>query len=74
MDADPSNPALIGFLRKLMAPEMVYEIARTSELLRSQLLSPPSKTPVQPDFAETGLALLDTRDRSRCFRGIRAAL
>ena len=40
-------------------------MAQTSELLRSQLLSPPSKTPIQPELSESRLALLDTTGPSR---------
>jgi tetratricopeptide (TPR) repeat protein len=65
VDADPSNPGAHRFLAEAYRTRDGYEIARTSELLRSQLLSPPSKTPVQPDFAETGLALLETTGPAR---------
>ena len=36
-----------------------HEIARVSELLRSQLLQPINLTPLQPQLAETNLVLLD---------------
>jgi tetratricopeptide (TPR) repeat protein len=64
-EADPSNPAAHRFLAGAYRQRPGYEIAQASELLRSQLLSPPSKTPVQPQLAETDLALLDTTGPSR---------
>lgn len=60
VDADPANPGAHRFLAEVYRARPGQEIAQTSELLRSQLLSRPSKTPVQPQLAETGLALLDT--------------
>jgi tetratricopeptide (TPR) repeat protein len=64
-DADPANPGGHRFLADAYRQRPGYEIAQTSELLRSQLLSPPSKTPVQPELAEADLALLDTTGASR---------
>lgn len=65
VDADPSNPGAHRFLAESYRTKPGYDIAQTSELLRSQLLSPPSKTPVQPELAETGLSLLDTPGAAR---------
>jgi tetratricopeptide (TPR) repeat protein len=64
-ETDPSNPGAHRFLADAYRERPGYEIAQTSELLRSQLLSPPSKTPVQPELAENDLALLDTTGPSR---------
>jgi len=64
-DADPANPGAHRFLADAYRQRPGYEVAQTSELLRSQLLSPPSKTPVQPELAEPDLALLDTTGASR---------
>ncbi len=64
-DADPADPGAHRFLADVYRSRPDHDIARTSELLRSQLLSPPSKTPVQPQLAEARLALLDTTGPSR---------
>jgi len=64
-DADPSNAGAHRFLSDAYRQRPGYEMAQTSELLRSQLLSPPSKTPVQPQLAESALSLLDTTGPSR---------
>lgn len=64
-DADPSDPGAHRFLADVYRSRPNYNIAQTSELLRSQLLSPPSKTPAQPQLAEARLALLDTTGPSR---------
>lgn len=61
----PANPGAHRFLADAYRTRAEYEIAQTSELLVSQLLSPPSKTPVQPELAETNLALLDTTGPAR---------
>lgn len=61
----PANPGAHRFLSDAYRTREDYEIAQTSELLVSQLLSPPSKTPVQPELAETRLALLDTTGPAR---------
>jgi tetratricopeptide (TPR) repeat protein len=65
VETAPANPGAHRFLMDAYTNRPGYEIARTSELLVSQLLSPPSKTPVQPNLAETNLALLDTTGPSR---------
>jgi tetratricopeptide (TPR) repeat protein len=64
-DIAPANPGAHRFLADAYRSRPEYEVAQTSELLVSQLLSPPSKTPVQPELAETRLALLDTTGPSR---------
>jgi len=64
-DADPSNPGAHRFLADVFRAKPRARAAQTSELLRSQLLSPPSKTPVQPQLAEADLALLDTAGPAR---------
>lgn len=64
-EADPSNPGAHRFLADAYRQRPGNEMAQTSELLRSRLLSPPSKTPVQPQLAEADLALLDTSGPSR---------
>jgi tetratricopeptide (TPR) repeat protein len=61
----PANPGAHRFLADTYRTSEEFEIAQTSELLVSQLLSPPSKTPVQPELAETQLALLDTTGPAR---------
>ncbi|WP_119274872.1 FecR domain-containing protein [Taklimakanibacter deserti] len=61
----PANPGAHRFLADVYRSRQEYEIAQTSELLVSQLLSPPSKTPVQPELAETRLELLDTTGPAR---------
>lgn len=64
-DADPANPGGHRLMADAYRQRPEQDIATSSELLRSQLLSPPSKTPVQPELGETGLALLDTTGPSR---------
>ncbi|MGE0240668.1 MAG: hypothetical protein AB7S59_18265, partial [Parvibaculaceae bacterium] len=65
VETAPSNPGAHRFLSDTYRSRREHEIAQTSELLVSQLLSPPSKTPVQPELAETRLALLDTTGPAR---------
>ena len=65
VETAPANPGAHRFLADAYRTRREYEIAQTSELLVSQLLSPPSKTPVQPELAETRLALLDTTGPAR---------
>jgi tetratricopeptide (TPR) repeat protein len=65
VDADPGNPAAHRSLADAYRTRPGHEVAQTSELLRSQLLNPPSKTPVQPELAEAHLALLDTAGSTR---------
>jgi len=65
VETAPANPGAHRFLADTYRGRQEYEIAQTSELLVSQLLSPPSKTPVQPELAETRLELLDTTGPAR---------
>jgi tetratricopeptide (TPR) repeat protein len=65
VDADPANPGAHRFLAETYRARPGSAIAQTSEILRSQLLSPPSKTPVQPKLAETRLGLLDSLGPAR---------
>jgi tetratricopeptide (TPR) repeat protein len=65
VETAPANPGAHRFLADAYRTRPGYEIAQTSELLLSQVLSPPSKTPVQPNLAESDLALLDTTGPSR---------
>lgn len=65
VDADQRNPGAHRFLAEAYRSRPDHEIAQASELLRSQLLSPPSKTPVQPQLVEPGLTLIDTTGPSR---------
>ena len=64
-DADPSNPGAHRFLADFYRSQPGFGIAQTSELLRGQLLSPPSKTPVQPQLGVSDLAILDPTGTSR---------
>lgn len=64
-DTDPSNPGAHRFMADIFRTRNSANVAQTSELLRSQVLSPPSKTPVQPQLAEARLALLDTTGPAR---------
>lgn len=64
-DADPSNPGAHRFLADFYRSQLGFGIAQTSELLRGQLLSPPSKTPVQPQLGVSDLAILDPTGTSR---------
>ena len=64
-DTDPSNPGAHRFLADFYRSQPGFGIAQTSELLRGQLLSPPSKTPVQPQLGVSDLAILDPTGTSR---------
>lgn len=55
---DPSNYSAHRLLADTYAALPRHEIARVSELLRSQLLQPLNVTPVQPQLAEGELLLL----------------
>lgn len=65
VDADPGNPGAHRFLSDIYRNRQGSEIARTSEYLKYQLLSPPSKDPVQPALAEADLGLLRAAGPSR---------
>jgi len=55
---DPANHSAHRFLSDSYAGKPRQEIARSSELLQSQLLQPLSLTPLQPSIAETNLNTL----------------
>jgi tetratricopeptide (TPR) repeat protein len=59
LNTDPSNYSAHRLLADNYASRPRHQIARVSELLQSQLLQPLSLTPVQPQLAETDLAILD---------------
>ena len=64
-DTDPSNPAAHRFLADFYRSQPGSGVSQTSELLRAQLLSPPSKIPVQPQLGEGDLAILNTTGIAR---------
>jgi tetratricopeptide (TPR) repeat protein len=55
----PDNYSAHRLLADLYSSLPRHEIARTSELLQSQLLQPINITPVQPQLAESNLFILD---------------
>jgi len=55
---DPANYSAHRFLSDSYAALPRHEIARSSELLQSQLLQPINSDPVQPQLAETDLNIL----------------
>ena len=63
--ADPTNPGAHRFLADVYRARPGFEIAQTSERLVAQLLSGPSKSPVQPRLSEPDLALLNTTGTAR---------
>ena len=63
--ADPTNPGAHRFLADVYRARPGFEIAQTSERLVAQLLSKPSKSPVQPRLSEPDLALLNTTGTAR---------
>lgn len=60
LNRDPSNFSAHRFLADSYAVLPRHEIARVSELLQSQLLSPVTNTPLQPRLAESNLALISS--------------
>jgi len=58
---DPSNYSAHRFLSDSYASKPRHEIARSSELLQSQLLQPLSLTPLQPSIIETSLNILSSQ-------------
>lgn len=60
VNRDPSNFSAHRFLADSYAVLPRHEIARVSELLQSQLLSPVTNTPLQPRLAESNLALISS--------------
>jgi tetratricopeptide (TPR) repeat protein len=65
VDADPSNPGAHRFLADIFRTQENAEIVQTSELLKADLLGPPSGIPLQPQLVESDLALLDTSGPTR---------
>jgi hypothetical protein len=59
VNADPSNYSAHRLLADNYSVLPRHEIARVSELLKSQLLQPINITPVQPQLAESNLLILD---------------
>jgi tetratricopeptide (TPR) repeat protein len=59
VNTDPSNYSAHRFLSDSYAALPRHEVARTSELLQSQLLQPINITPVQPQLSENNLLLLE---------------
>lgn len=57
---DPSSYTAARFLADTYASRERSEVARTSELLRSQLLQPQNITPIQPSQAISNLLLLSS--------------
>ena len=57
--SDPANYSAHRLLADSYSALPRHEIARVSELLQSQLLQPISITPVQPQLAESRLAILE---------------
>ncbi len=58
--ADPSSFTAARFLADTYASRERHEVARVSELLRSQLLQPINVTPIQPTQAISNLLLLSS--------------
>ena len=58
VDLFPASPAAHRFLFDAFRGRPGFEIVQTSELLRYQLLAPPSNDPVQPSLSEPSLALV----------------
>ncbi len=65
VEADRTNPGAHRILADVYRTREGAEIARASEYLKYQLLSPPSKDPVQPELAEADLGLLDAAGAAR---------
>lgn len=57
---DPANHSAHRFLSDSYVGRPRYEIARSSELLQSQLLQPVGMNPIQPQSAETNLNVLSS--------------
>jgi len=60
INSDPSNYSAHRLLADNYAAMPRHEIARVSELLKSQLLQPVNITPVQPQAAESNILILDS--------------
>jgi Tfp pilus assembly protein PilF len=59
VNTDPANYSAHRFLADSYSALPRHEIARTSELLQSQLLQPINLNPIQPQLAESNLAILE---------------
>lgn len=59
VQVDPANYSAHRFLADTYSTIPRYEVARVSELLQSQLLQPLNITPVQPQLAESNMAILE---------------
>jgi tetratricopeptide (TPR) repeat protein len=59
VNTDPGNYSAHRFLADSYSALPRHEIARTSELLQSQLLQPINLTPIQPQLAESNLFILE---------------
>ena len=60
VNTDPGNFSAHRFLADSYVALPRHEIARVSELLRSQLLQPINITPIQPQLAESSLQILES--------------
>ena len=60
LNTDPTSFTAARFLADSYASQPRHQIARVSELLRSQLLQPLNITPIQPGQAESNLFLLSS--------------
>ncbi|NOY63520.1 MAG: TonB-dependent receptor [Gammaproteobacteria bacterium] len=65
LSRDPTNYSAHRFLADTYAGESRHEIARVSELLQAQLLQPLSLGPIQPQLAESNLALFNEGGSAR---------
>ncbi|WDN89547.1 hypothetical protein BuS5_02515 [Desulfosarcina sp. BuS5] len=59
LNTDPGNYSAHRFLADSYSALPRHEIARSSEILQSQLLQPVNITPVPPQLAEAGLQILE---------------
>ncbi len=59
LQADPANYSAHRFLSDTYSTLPRHEVNKVSELLRSQLLQPLNVNPVQPQLAESNLAILE---------------
>jgi tetratricopeptide (TPR) repeat protein len=65
VSTDPSNYSAHRFLADSYSALPRHEIARASELLQAQMLQPLNLNPIQPQLAETSLAILEGAGPSR---------
>jgi tetratricopeptide (TPR) repeat protein len=64
-EQDPTNPEAHRLLSDVLRDRPYRGSARSSALLQAQVYEPPSTTPIQPQLAESDLALLDTSGAAR---------